>query len=149
MNSVLDPPANQYYLVIDPGETSGWATFQEDGSATAMGSVHGRTAVYGLLSTVQPRLLVVEDFELFPWKARDQAFSQFETVRVIGAIEFWAYAKNVQVILQKPTIKTIAYKWAGISPAKIKRDSHERDAYVHGVYYLQRNGIRKLQQGLK
>lgn len=136
-----------YYLCIDPGETSGWATFKEDGSGDKFGEVRGREAIYSLLTKVQPRTLIVEDFELFPWKSRDQAFSKFETVRVIGAIEFWAYVKGVSLILQMPNIKSIAYMWAGVQKAGSHKDSHERDAYVHGVYYLQKAGIRQPQQG--
>lgn len=139
-------PEPAFYLAIDPGETSGWATFKEDGSLDKMGSVLGRESVYALLSSVQPWVIIVEDFELFPWKSRDQAFSKFEAVRVIGAIELWAYAKQRSVHLQKPSIKTVGYMWAGITKAKLKRDSHERDAYVHGVYWLQKNDIRKPQQ---
>jgi len=137
-----------HYLAVDPGETTGWATFNEDGTAINYGSAHGRIEVYQLLAATQPKVLIVEDFELFPWKAKEQSWSDFETVRVIGAIEFWAYAKSATVILQLPNIKAIGYKWAGLSLAKAKRDSHERDAYVHGIYYLQKNGIRKPQQGI-
>lgn len=139
-------PAEAYYLAIDPGETTGWATFNQEGKPQQFDKVKGREAVYVLLQSVQPTVLIVEDFNLFPWKARDQAFSSFEAVRVIGAIELWAWAKGATVVLQKPNIKSIGYKWAGLPTATQHKDSHERDAYVHGVYYLQSNGILKPQQ---
>lgn len=144
--SLLEPQPNQHYLAVDPGETTGWATFDENGIGTGLGSVHGRIEVYELLSQVQAKLLIIEDFELFPWKSKEQSWSSFETVRVIGAIEFWAYAKNAGLVLQKPNIKVIGYKWAKLTVAKAKADSHERDAYVHGVYYLCKQGIRNPQQ---
>lgn len=135
-----------FYLAIDPGETSGWASFKKDGTPIDFGQVRQRLGVYDLLKEQQPKFLVVEDFELFPWKSKEQSFSQFETVRVIGAIEFWAWAKAVPIVLQKPRIKPIAYKWAGLTPQKNHSLSHGPDAYVHGVYYLQSNGILKPQQ---
>jgi len=139
-------PTEAFYLAIDPGETSGWASFDEAGKPLDIGQIKGRIPVYELLQQVQPKVLIVEDFVLFPWKAKEQAFSQFETVRIIGAIELWAFAKKAVVQLQKPNVKDIGYMWAGMPKAKSHKDSHQRDAYVHGIYFLQKNGILKPQQ---
>lgn len=134
-------PSEIFYLAIDPGETSGWATFTKEGKPIDYGQVAQRLGIYDLLKDKQPQFLIVEDFQLYPWKSNAQAFNQFETVRVIGAIEFWAWAKSVPVVLQKPSVKGIGYKWAGIDPPKNHSISHGPDAYVHGIYFLQSNGI--------
>ena len=139
-------PTTAHYLALDPGETTGWASFNTDGTPKDFGQVKGRIEVYTLLQEVQPKVLIVEDFMLFPWKSKDQAFSSFEAVRVIGAVEFWAWAKKSVFVLQKPNVKDIGYMWAGVSKAKSHKDSHQLDAYVHGVYFLQKTGILKPQQ---
>lgn len=135
------------YLAIDPGESTGWATFKEDGNLGQMGTLRGREPVYEKLSELAPSVIIMENYKLYPWLAKEQSWSPFETVRIIGAVEYYAYLHNAQVILQDPSIKSIGYLWAGIKKPKNHALSHESDAYVHGVYYLQKQGIRKPQQG--
>lgn len=134
-----------YYLAIDPGGSTGWATFTEDGHAITLGTCRTREQVYELLRKVNPQHLIVED-----WITKQNAQlggDKLEVIRVIGALEFYAYIKRIPIVEQPNTIKGIGYKWAGLKQGGPKRDSHERDAYVHGVYFLQRKGIRKPQQG--
>lgn len=135
-----------HYLAIDPGKSTGWATFNENGAGARNGVVYSRVDVYGLLTKVQPKFLIVEDFALFPWKSNAQAWSKFEEVRVIGAIEFWAFVKQVPMELQPSSVLAIATKWAGLKIPKGHLPD-EMSAYSHGVYYLQRHGLRSLQQG--
>jgi hypothetical protein len=137
--------SNGYYLALDPGGSTGWATFREDGSGITMGTCTSRTEVYELLRSVKPSRIIMED-----WITRQNAQlggDRLEVVRVIGAVEFYAYLREIPVTLQPNTVKGIAYKWAGMARGGPKRDSHEKDAYCHGVYYLQKAGIRKPQQG--
>ena len=136
---------NSYYLALDPGGSTGWATFTEDGHGITMGTCKTREAVYDLLRATAPQVIIMED-----WITRQNAQlggDKLEVVRVIGAVEYFAYLTGSRIILQPNTVKPIAYRWAGLTKAGSKKDSHERDAYCHGVYYLQRNGIRRPQQG--
>ena len=135
-----------HYLALDPGKTTGWAAFDKAGNGIDYGQVD-REELYGMLVEKRPKLLIVEDFEFFPWKSKDMPFDTLIAVRIIGAIDFYAWDAGVQVVLQKPNVKTIGYMWAGITKPKNHAISHGPDAYVHGVYYLQKNGIRKPQQG--
>lgn len=135
-----------YYLALDPGKTTGWATFDESGVGITMGQA-SITELIKLMDDTSARVIITEDYHLFPWKAKEQIWSKLDTVRLIGMIQYWCYKTNRQLILQDPNIKSIAYMWAGLQRAKSHKDSHERDAYVHGVYYLQRQGIRRPQQG--
>lgn len=133
------------YLALDPGHSTGWATFKENGDADRMGTATSREAVYTLLKDESPDLIIMED-----WITKQGVAlggDKLETVRVIGAVEFYAYLRNIQIILQPNNIKSIAYRWAGMVPPKRKSLTHEADAYVHGVYYLQKIGIRRPQQG--
>jgi len=134
------------YLALDPGNATGWATFAADGSAVGFGTWHGKKEVYnGLLPDL--KAVIIENFKLYPWKSMEQAWSQLDTVRIIGAVEHYCYLNELELVFQDPSVKAIAYKWAGMTPPKNHKLSHETDAYVHGVYYLQKAGIRTPQQG--
>ena len=137
------------YLALDPGESTGYAMFKSDGDVEDFGTLKGRPALYEFLEHIVPstvKVVVIEDYTLYPWKGKEQSWSKLDTVRYIGAIEFWAHKRLTQVVFQPPNIKSIAYMWAGIKVPKNHDHSHQTDAYVHGVYYLQKQGIRKPQQ---
>lgn len=138
-------PQPAYYLSLDPGNNTGWATFDENGNSTGYGSVHDRESVYSTLTAVQAKALIVEDFKLYPWKSTQQAWSSLETVRVLGAIEFWAYAKQCPIHFTSPTNLKIGMMWAGLRVPK-GHIPDEQSAYAHGVWWLQKNGIRNPQQ---
>jgi hypothetical protein len=133
------------YLAIDPGETTGYASFNTNGDGIELGSCRDREQVYRMLAKQRPNVIIMEDYIINPNISHGN--SKVETVRVIGAIEYYAWLNDAKVILQPNTIKSIGYRWAGISKPKNHAISHEPDAYVHGVFYLQKNGIRKPQQG--
>jgi len=140
------------YLSLDPGNSTGWATFRENGSAIEFGTVKGKVNFYDLLSNMQTSEpewthIICENYKLYPWKSTEQAWSQLDTVRIIGALEMFAHDHLLDLTFQDPSVKTIAYKWAGLAVPKQKAQTHETDAYVHGIYYLQKAGIRTPQQG--
>lgn len=142
------------YLALDPGDNTGWCTFDANGEIVNQGlcsNLDGRESLYNLLQEmhkeVRLKLVICENYALFPWKSKEQSWSDLNTPRVIGVIEYWCYLTKIELELQPPNIKMIAYRWAGLTPAKNKKMSHSLDAYVHGIYYLQKNGIRKAQQG--
>jgi hypothetical protein len=137
------------YLAIDPGHTTGVAWFKENGDLDNADEFT-MEKVNDFLDqqiTNQIGLIICEDFRLYPWKSSQQSWSRLETVRIIGAIDYRAHQCGIPIVYQDPAIKAIAYKWAGKTPAKNHSESHVLDAYVHGVYYLQKNGIRRPQQG--
>lgn len=137
-----------YYLALDPGESTGWATFNEDGNGNQLGTAKGRVEVYNLLRDVNPNTIIMED-----WKTKQGAHlggDRMETVRVIGAVEYYAYMHKCHIHEQPNTIKGIGYMWAGLEkPTSSDPMRHAKDAYVHGVHWLQKNGHRKPQQGVR
>jgi hypothetical protein len=145
------------YLAIDPGEKyNGWATFRDSGDLITMGTIIGVDELTDWLERLDHTSLkrvIVEDYRLGIVKGKNfgaakQQGSRALTVKTIGRIESWAYRNGkIPVELQPNSIKPTAYMWAGITVPKNKNLSHETDAYVHGVYWLQRNGIRRPQQG--
>lgn len=138
-------PNDPYYLALDPGGSTGWCTFDTNGDLITMGTCKTRQQIYDLLKRIKPSTIIMED-----WISRDKTpfgGDRMETIRVIGAIEFYCHIRQIPLHEQPNTIKPIGYMWAGIPKAKAKSDSHERDAYIHGVFFLQKAGIRKPQQG--
>lgn len=133
------------YISLDPGDTTGWASFDEKGNSIEYGEVKGRPAITELLSEQHPEVVICED-----WITRGHTTfggDKMNTVRAIGRIEEWCETNNAKLVMQPNTVKPIAYMWAGMKKPKNHAISHGPDAYVHGVYYLQKNGIRKPQQG--
>jgi hypothetical protein len=138
------------YISFDPGEHTGWATFDNAGRAIDHDFVHGRQDLYELLDHLEwspIKHVIIEDFFLFPWKAKEQGWSDFETARVIGVLQDRCYLSKTEYTMQPANFKPIAYKWAGMTVPKNKLQTHAADAYVHGVYYLQKLGVRTPQQG--
>lgn len=136
-----------HYLSLDPGDTTGWASFDDKGNLIASDVVVGAPSFYELLDTHHPVEVFIEDYKLQPWKAMEQSWSTLDTVRLIGACEYWCFQHRVKLTYVNPRDKPIAYRYAGIAQAKNHKFSHDRDAYAHGVKVLQDRGIRYPQQG--
>lgn len=143
-----------HWLAIDPGERyNGWATFKANGDLITMGTVIGVDNLTDWLEAFPVgdlRTVIVEDYRLDKFNPRGAAqlrkASRVETAKTIGRIESWAYRNKRLLVLQPNSVKPTAYMWAGITVPRNKDLSHETDAYVHGVHYLQKNGFRKPQQ---
>lgn len=131
------------YLAIDPGKTSGYARFDENGNDDGEGTVTDKIGVYELLELFRPEVVICEQYRLFPWKSNQQAMSLFDTVRIIGAIEYWCYSNGASLFMQEPSIKSTAYLWANRTVSKTHSKTHAADAYCHGLYWLIRRDIRK------
>ena len=151
-----EPTGKERYLSLDPGLSTGYATFDAVGDLITFGTLKGGSEdLYPFLRTLKSDVgpytkeIIIEDYKLYPWKAMSQVWDSLETVRLIGAVQFWADMNGYPVHLQEPNVKGIAYKWAGITVPKNHALSHETDAFVHGVYFLQKAGIRRPQQGRK
>lgn len=134
------------FLALDPGKSTGYAYFKANGEYLAGGTIRGYESAYEWFQTIpwnQLDSVIVEDFRLYTWKAQQQSWSRLETVKLIGAVEILGKMNNIPVVLQSPAHKPIAYMWAGLKVPKNHDMSHETDAFVHGVYYLQKHGVRR------
>lgn len=102
-------------------------------------------------------VLVVEEFRLYPWMAREQGYSDFKTPRLIGKLELLADWAGVPLYLQgasikKPSVATARRLVMDCDrpgedlPELVKltsgrydfvgRNQHVRDAIAHGWYWL-------------
>lgn len=138
------------YLAIDPGDVSGFATFNDNGDLLDMGQVDEKEYYEWVRNIINDSLLhvIVEDYKVMAHKAKAHSWSRIPTIKKIGAVESACDLHGVKYTLQLNTVKPTGYAWGGIQPASNHNISHQLDAYAHGVYFLQQNGIRQPGQGL-
>lgn len=131
------------FLAIDPGETTGWAIFKQDGSLDDYGQAEGLDFFSGWLEFLDPKpsLLICEEWILNP--NISQGGSRQETVQVIGVIRSYGLRNGIDIEWQSPSRKPAGYAWAGIKPLPKSQhaQSHQYDAIAHGTYYLVSNKI--------
>jgi hypothetical protein len=91
----------------------------------------------------KPDVIVIEDFRLWSWKARQQAGSKMEASKVIGKIELWAKINKILVVMQKPQDKDMGVIWSKIKIPLNHDQSHHIVAYNHAVFFLVTHGMLK------
>lgn len=104
----------------------------------------------GVLNQKQADLVVCEEFRLYAWKAREQGFSNFPTVELIGVIKYLCRLHGVPLVLQGASTKDMSIKVArayGVPLTKLRsgredfpgRNQHERDSSAHLYWWAFRN----------
>lgn len=140
-----------HYLSIDPGEkTTGWAKFDETGKEIEFGKVTGGPDNFmdwleGLSDP--PAEIIYENYRISP--TVNHGFSKVVTIQLIGMIKRYANKHKIKLHEQPNTVLKIGLKYIGMyeiyyPPGKPKKHVDDQiSAYAHGVYYLQKKGIRK------
>lgn len=93
-------------LGLDPGNTTGWS-FWEDGQLIQCGEVklhHTANIVDLLYSFTQIDQFVVEEYRIYPNRAKQHIGHDLFTPRIIGAIEAYAYMKNIPLKFQPASL---------------------------------------------
>lgn len=151
------------WLTIDPGETTGWAIWQDLQRVEA-----GQTQLWQFIdaldawaaSGVSPDifdvenwddgtnfldLIVMEDWVLYPpgvGSGPPEPWNKQRTVRGIGAIELIARQNHIPLELQGTDTKEIAIAAGAeelfLSP--VHENRHANDATMHGVFRIARKG---------
>lgn len=129
-------------LVLDPGETTGWALF-EDGKLSAAGQAatkrEGWRCIHSLLMDIKPDMLVYENYRVYEHKLERHSNSEVYTVRLIGVIEYLC-----DIVCGIPHYNQMAHEAKGfVSDDKLQKWGyykpglkHARDAIRHGCYFL-------------
>lgn len=148
------------WIACDPGETTGYsvwsgATLVCAGQADLwefVRCVAAPLAAAGVWRHQDPELLrrvkdwellVMEEWQLYPWKAQDLAWDRQDTVRGIGALQLAAEALGRPYSLQPAAIKEAAEAAgaADLFSFPLYPNRHANDALRHGTYYLASKGI--------
>jgi hypothetical protein len=139
------------YFAIDPGETCGWASFDDKGDVIDMGQFRFEKFTQSIDSLLHSGLkqVICEDYRNHGF-TQQKKWSRNNTSKVIGKIELLAELRGVPVVLQPNTVKAIGYRWGGLpdGPPSNHAISHQYDAYAHGVFWLQQQGIRPVGRSL-
>jgi hypothetical protein len=135
-----------YYLAIDPGEGTGWATFSENGLPTDYGNVYGdAVGFYNFLhrpETFQlgfPRVVIYEKWGLLKFKNKQG--STMLSSQVIGVIRGWGTSIEAELISQEPGLNIGNAKESGINAEGPHSQSHWTLAFNHGWHYLNEKRI--------
>jgi hypothetical protein len=131
-------------LALDPGETTGWAFFAglellQCGQINTSDASVAPKALISLLNEFHPVVqIVMEDYRVYQWKAKDHAWNPLLTPRVIGMVEMFAYQSDI------PVVKQSAQTGKGfMTDDRLKEfgfyrrgERHARDAIRHACQYL-------------
>lgn len=130
------------YLAIDPGETTGWAAFDDEGTILAMGQFTQKEQTKWLDEHILSTLKEVICEEYRNYKGGTFRGQKNQTSKNIGAIELICELRGVPYVLQPANIKKIGYKFAGLGAAPSNHAiSHQYDAVAHGTYRLRTTGV--------
>ena len=133
------------YLALDPGETTGWAKFDEDGAVLSMGQYKQADQTKWLTEHLTSDLLAVicEEYRIYNQK-QQKRWSRNQTSKNEGAIQLLSEMRGVPFFLQPANVKAIGYKQSGLGKAPTNHAiSHQYDAVAHGTYWLRGRGILK------
>ncbi len=133
---------NQSVLALDPGNTTGWAMFKDselkDSGHLETSDIPIATQLIGEhLGMWTPDVVVLEEYRVYAWKAKQHAWSTLPTARIIGSIETMCAMNKIPVYMQS------AQQAKGFcTDEKLKawdyydRGRHARDAIRHGCFWL-------------
>lgn len=128
-------------LVVDPGDTTGFALFQDNGIFIAKDQANFEDMLQILHDTRHIERIVVEDYRLRAGKQAQQTGSRFQAVQVIGALKYHAFLHDIPFELATVQAKTLGSMYSGVKPPSDHKKSHEIDAYNIGIYWLVDNKV--------
>lgn len=145
------------WLTCDIGEATGYGVWSENryvcggtapmedfvyavGDALLQTHRHRDTELLSRVSSWE--LIVIEDWQLYPWKAQDLSWDKQLTVRGLGALQFIAHALGRDCVLQPAKIKEAAVVAGAeeLFARPLHDNRHQNDATMHGVHYLAQRG---------
>lgn len=133
-------------ISFDPGETTGFVLFTMNQDLKMWGELGHEKEIFKLLSKNSIRMVIIEQFKLYPWRSKALYWSSLRTIEIIGAIKAYCILLKIPFILQDPNAKKF------FSNKKLQNlnlykgfSVHERDAIRHALYYLH----FKLQKEIK
>lgn len=138
------------YLAIDPGKYNGVCGYDEKFQLHFMHVVAATDMTKFLRAFNNVTTCIIEDYLLYPNKAKDQFYSDMETPRIIGRVESWTESKNIKLVKQPAKIKPTGYLWIGKKPpSKGSNKNDPMDAHVHFMYWAVYNRKIKPEELLK
>ena len=135
-----------YHLAFDPGEKTGWASFDQSGKLTEYGEIiGGLTGLSDFLCGIRipPKRIIVETYRIKDFQHHHN-MSTVPTIRILGVLEQYAYMTGATWHEQESTAYKTGMKWAGMPIPKGHVPDHQ-SAIGHGVYWLHKNGLWEIE----
>lgn len=129
-------------LCLDPGETTGWAIYEDaklSAAGHAMTKAEGWECIDRLFTDTQPMVVLYENYRVYQHKLERHSNSEVYTLRLVGVIEYLCDVK-----WQIPYFNQMAYEHKGFVTDEKLKDwgmyktgyKHARDAIRMGAYFL-------------
>ena len=128
-------------LGIDPGGKHCGVAYAERGECV-WAKEYTPEGLFVLLEATTADLVVYESFALYPWKSKEQSFSQLEVVQTIGVLRYICWRREIRTVAQTPQIKipiAAQLKARGYKYQAHGQGGHAKDAEYHLMYWLARN----------
>ena len=93
----------------------------------------------------KPDLIVYENFKLWKHRALQQSGSDLPAAQAIGMIKSYASIYNITIVDQSPQILGSAQMMSQMKMPKDHSQSHWVSAYLHGYWWLVKNGHKKVE----
>lgn len=139
-------------LALDPGETTGFAIF-DDGKLQVASEFPLWRSLGGLFGSVGVELVVCERFSLYGHKAQSLTNSEFPTVQVIGVVRYLSEWQEVPVHFQPASVIHSGGKLSPLMKPLVDelgvKGSHARDAAAHGLWFLKYGAGSRRERGAK
>ena len=134
-------------LAIDPGGMNGTCTFV-DSQMTSYDQVKIADLTIWLEDySPKPDLILYENYRLWKHKSLQQSGSDMPAPQAIGIIKSYAARNSITLIDQSPQILKQAELMSQVKMPSDHTQSHWVSAYLHGYWYLVKNGYRKVDLG--
>lgn len=132
------------YLSIDPGKTTGWARFDEQGEPIAFGKITGPDKFLDWLEDQSDvSVYIIEEYRNRPG-TKVNVWSTGPTQQHIGAIKRIAHKRNITIHMQEASQLSIGLRFIGMHRQyKGKHVPDDVSALAHGTYFLRKAGIQK------
>lgn len=132
-------------LSIDPGESTGVALWTDKGTLLSRWIMTADETIDYLAAVsrwqVPVTQVVIEDFRLLHGKAVKLSGSRFPAIQVIGAARLFCRLTKAPLHTQSPGILVVAAMHSGVAQPSNHALSHDIDAYNHGYYWFETQGI--------
>jgi hypothetical protein len=128
-------------ISVDPGETTGVAYWENDGTFISREALTQDEILDKVETLSGVTVIVVEDYRLRQGKQMVQTGSRFVAVQIIGALKAYARRVGAKFVLQPANVLTVAALHSGVKRPSNHSKSHDIDAYNHGYYYFETKGL--------
>lgn len=134
------------YIAIDPGKTTGYAMFDDNGVVVFFGKIEGEDKFLDqleeLVESRDIKVAIVEEYRNRP-NMKHNLRSTNVTSQHIGAITRILRKAKIKIVIQPASpCLSIGLKFLGVSENYInKHVPDEVSALAHGTYYLRKQKI--------